>query len=164
MFLREECPDCSVWPYFAKTKCFMCYRYKRWIEGMDNKRLVLQRKYFKPTYTIGNLFIDGIWFCNTLEDTVRTGEKIPGQTAIPAGTYKVFMGYSPRFGRLLPTLKDVPDFTHILIHPGNDESNTEGCILVGRNTEIGHLTESRMYSDKLNEVLGTTADIEITII
>lgn len=93
-------------------------------------------KRFKLTKrcTIGNMLIDGKFFCHTLEDKVRKlpeEVKIWGKTAIPAGTYNVEMHNSPRFKRRLPLLKDVPHFTGILIHRGNTVEDTVGCILVG---------------------------------
>ena len=124
-------------------------------------QLRLERKWLKPTYTVGRLYIDGKLFCNTLEDKVadvnRNGRfdgperKVPGETAIPYGTYKVFYGYSPRFGRNLPRLLNVTAFDGILIHPGNTAADSAGCILVGLNTEVGRLTQSRHYSALLNE-------------
>jgi hypothetical protein len=86
--------------------------------------------------TNGELSINGQFFCWTLEDRVRefgpNGEgKVYGKTAIPQGTYAVALGYSSKFGKTLPRLKYVPFFTGILIHSGNTEENTHGCILVG---------------------------------
>ena len=80
-----------------------------------------------------------------------TERKVPGKTAIPYGTYKIFYGWSPRFGRNLPRLLNVTAFDGILIHPGNTAEDSAGCILVGRNTEVGRLTQSRLYSDELNK-------------
>lgn len=123
--------------------------------------LRLERLWPKAEYTVGRLYIDGEMFCNTLEDKVadvnRNGEfdgterKIPGKTAIPYGTYKIFYGWSPRFGRNLPRLLNVTAFDGILIHPGNTAEDSAGCILVGRNTEVGRLTQSRLCSDELNK-------------
>lgn len=95
-------------------------------------------------------------FCNTLEDTVRdlsNEKKVYGKTAIPYGEYKVVYNWSPKFGRNLPRLLNVPAFEGILIHPGNTADDSAGCILVGRNTEVGRLTESRYTSDKLNVLI-----------
>lgn len=116
-------------------------------------KLTLIRKWPKADYCVGQLFIDGTYFCDTLEDAVRDlskEPKVPGKTAIPAGTYKVIWTESPKFKRYLPRLVDVPNFTGILIHPGNSNADTEGCILVGKNTAPGRLTQSRTYSDRLN--------------
>lgn len=142
-------------------------------------KLLLKRKFKGPDYTIGDLFLEGKFFCNTLEDPVRIlplvcfdtaqgvqcrcKEKEYGRTAIPAGRYKVTMAYSPRFKRKLPYLHDVPHFLGILIHSGNDASHTEGCILVGKNSVQGKVVESRAASDKLNEILSREQEITIDI-
>lgn len=119
-------------------------------------KLRVERLWKKPAYTVGRLFVDGKLFCNTLEDTVRdlsNEKKVYGKTAIPYGKYKVVYNWSPKFGRNLPRLLNVPAFEGILIHPGNTADDSAGCILVGRNTEVGRLTESRYTSDKLNVLI-----------
>ena len=119
-------------------------------------KLRVERLWKKPAYTVGRLFVDGKFFCNTLEDTVRdlsNEKKVYGKTAIPYGEYKVVYNWSPKFGRNLPRLLNVPAFEGILIHPGNTADDYAGCILVGRNTEVGRLTESRYTSDKLNVLI-----------
>ena len=142
-------------------------------------KLLLRRKYKAETYTIGDLSVDGRFFCHTIEDTVRSlpvrcpdtpagracrcREKVYARTAIPAGTYKVTMQYSPRFRRVLPYLHDVPHFLGILIHSGNTEEDSAGCIIVGKNTVKGKVTESRKTSDALNVLLSTASEIEIEI-
>lgn len=116
-------------------------------------KLKVERLWKKPGYTVGRLYVDGKFFCNTLEDTVRDlnrERKVPGKTAIPYGEYKVVFNWSPKFGRNLPRLLNVPAFEGILIHPGNTADDSSGCILVGKNTEVGRLNESRYTSDKLN--------------
>ena len=116
-------------------------------------KLRVERLWKKPGYTVGRLYVDGKLFSNTLEDTVRDlsrEKKIPGKTAIPYGEYKVIFNWSPKFGRNLPRLLNVPCFDGILIHPGNSADDSSGCILVGKNTEVGRLTESRYTSDRLN--------------
>lgn len=128
-------------------------------------KLKLERRWPKSSYTVGKLFIDDKWFCDTLEDKVAdinkngkfdgTERKIPGETAIPYGTYKVNFGWSPRFGRNLPRLLNVTAFDGILIHPGNSAKDSAGCILVGLNKEVGKLTQSRYYSDELNKLIDT---------
>lgn len=126
-------------------------------------KLELIRHALKADYTIGRLFIDGIYFCDTLEDTVRTGPKVFGKTAIPQGTYKVQITYSNRFKQPMPLLIDVPGFSGIRIHPGNTAEDTHGCILVGKNTIKGRLTESRNTYYRLFNMLRGFGDIEITI-
>src|SRR3972149_10690167 len=93
--------------------------------------LLLQRKIFTDKSTIGELFVDGVFECFTLEDVVRDDEKIKKVTAIPDGIYTVLVTWSPRFKRQLPLLIDVPGFDGIRIHPGNTADDTEGCLLVG---------------------------------
>ena len=116
-------------------------------------KLKVERLWKKPGYTVGRLYVDGKFFCNTLEDTVRDlnrERKVPGKTTIPYGEYKVVFNWSPKFGRNLPRLLNVPAFEGILIHPGNTADDSSGCILVGKNTKVGRLTESRYTSDRLN--------------
>jgi hypothetical protein len=92
--------------------------------------LELNRKWKNNICTIGELFINGKFFCYTLEDRERM-EKVYGETAIPKGKYKVIISYSPRFKQLMPLLLNVPNFKGIRIHWGNYATHTEGCILVG---------------------------------
>ena len=89
------------------------------------------------------MFIDETFHCHTLEDVVRSGPKIDGMTAIPAGRYEVVMSFSNRFKKIMPELLNVPGFAGVRIHKGNTAENTEGCILVGmqKNTDrIGNCT------------------------
>lgn len=127
--------------------------------------ITVKRIFKGPSYTIGKLFIDGQYFCDTIEDVVRNlpnacpntsrwvpckcQEKIYAQTAIPAGTYKVSMEYSPRFKRKLPYLHEVPHFLGILIHSGNTDADSGGCIIVGYNKVKGKVLESRATLEKL---------------
>lgn len=122
-------------------------------------KLKLTRLFLRDTYTIGKLYIDGQYFCDTLEDKVRDlsrEKKIPGQTAIPAGEYEIVVNVSPRFKRKLPRLLDVPGFDGILIHRGNTSEDTAGCILVGENKAKGKLINSTGYEVKLTEILERT--------
>ena len=143
-------------------------------------KLLLKRKFKGETYTIGDLYIDGKFFCNTIEDKVRElpetcpntprgiscscKGKVYAETAIPAGSYKISMVMSPKFGRVLPCLHNVPHFIGILIHSGTTEKDSAGCIIVGDNTVPGKVLNSRMTSDKLNLLLATEKDISIEII
>lgn len=103
-------------------------------------RLTLQRSPSNSVCTIGQLSVDGVHECFSLEDVVRPGPKVFGQTAIPAGIYQVVITFSPHFQRELPLLVNVPGFEGVRIHPGNTAADTEGCILVGMdlgNNSIG---------------------------
>lgn len=94
---------------------------------------VKRNKTVKGT-TIGQLYVDGVFECYTLEDEVRApGVKVFGNTAIPPGTYNVTITMSNRFKRLLPLLNNVEGFEGVRIHPGNSKENTEGCILTGQS-------------------------------
>ncbi len=82
--------------------------------------------------TLGELSLNGKFFCYTMEDPVRpVGQKVAGDTAIPAGTYPVTIERSPSFRMLTPRLHHVPGFEAILLHPGNGPQDTRGCLLVG---------------------------------
>lgn len=118
----------------------------------------VERKWKKEKYTVGRMMVNGDFFCNTLEDVVREIDvngvgKIKGETAIPAGEYKVIVNYSPKFGRQMPRLLNVPFFDGILIHPGNTAKDSAGCILVGYNKKVGELCNSRDVSDRLTEMV-----------
>ena len=114
-------------------------------------------------YTIGKMYIDGEYFCDTLEDQVRdlnkngkfdNGEvKIAGETAIPYGRYQVVVTMSPRFKRELPRLLNVPNFEGILIHRGNTDKDSAGCLLLGENKVKGKVINSTPYEQKLVSIL-----------
>ncbi len=116
-------------------------------------RLLLKRQIKSDTYTIGTLYVNGEKFCDTLEDRVRDlagGEsKVPGETAIPEGRYRVIVNRSPKFGRDLPRLLDVPQFEGVLIHRGNTAEDSAGCILVGENKVKGKVINSTPYEERL---------------
>lgn len=94
-------------------------------------KIQLKREPSKGDFTQGEIWIDGKFECYSVEDVVRTGEKVHGKTAIPFGTYEVVVTMSARFKQPLPLLVDVPGFAGIRIHPGNTAKDTEGCILPG---------------------------------
>ena len=128
-------------------------------------KLRVDRRYKKDTYTIGYMYVDGVRFCNTLEDRDRglrqsdtlsmiKSRKVYGETAIPTGTYIVTLDvvsgkyassdwYRKLCGGKMPRLLNVPGFDGILIHPGSTALDSYGCILCGRNTKKGTVTSSR---------------------
>ena len=123
-------------------------------------KLRLQRRYLGEEYTIGSLFINGLYLCDTIEDKVRDqnqdgdlddpGEKkVFGETAIPYGLYMVDLTMSPKFKRLLPILYHVPHFTGIRIHRGNTAKDSHGCILPGENKVKGKVIHSTKYEMKI---------------
>ena len=142
-------------------------------------RLKLKRRYFGEDYTIGSLFIDGVYFCDTIEDKNmdfnRDGDlldpeedKVYGETAIPFGVYKIELSMSPRFKRLLPLVLDVKHFTGIRIHRGNTAKDSHGCILPGENKERGKVLNSTKYElslvAKMQYNLERGKDIELEIV
>lgn len=112
-------------------------------------KLTLQRSLSTSVCTIGQLSIDRVHECFTLEDVVRPGPKVFGQTAIPAGTYQVVITFSPHFQRELPLLVNVPGFEGVRIHPGNTAADTEGCILIGVDRLTDSIGRSRLAFDAL---------------
>lgn len=134
-------------------------------------KLKIERKYLKEDYTIGKLFINDVYFCDTLEDKVRNLPKEPkvyGQTAIPYGIYEIEMSYSNKFKKQMPYLINVPYFQGIMIHVGNSAEDSHGCILVGKNKVKGKVVESRSTFDKLyiriNEAIQNNEKVIIEIV
>ena len=138
-------------------------------------KLKLDRKYKKDTYTIGNLYVDGKWFCNTVEDKDRglkqtdslvtiKAKKIYAETAIPTGKYRITLDViSPKFsansyyykvckGRM-PRLLNVPGYEGILMHCGTSALDSAGCLILGLNTIKGKVTSSRVYFEKLYKLM-----------
>ena len=139
----------------------------------------------RETYTIGRLYIDGKYFCDTLEDKDRglrqdmpiaviRATKRKGITAIPTGRYRITLAVqSPKFSKratyqfcngYLPRLINVPGYDGVLIHIGNTARDTEGCLLVGKNTQVGKVLDSRkMFIELYDRLLGAKDDIYIKI-
>lgn len=141
--------------------------------------ITVKRKFKGNNYTIGSLYIDDKYFCDTLEDIDRgltdnmtdsyiSTVKVVDQTAIPIGSYKVTITYSNRFQKLLPLINNVKGFSGIRIHSGNTKEDTSGCILVGFNTKKGKVVNSRVTFNKLFNILQDTLNngeqVEIKII
>lgn len=139
-------------------------------------KILVDRKWRKDTYTIGKLYVDDEPFCETLEDKDRglvstmplekvKAAKVYGETAIPTGTYNVRMDVtSNKFskydwyqknchGAKLPRLVNVPGYEGILIHPGNTDADTGGCILVGQNKVKGKVINSKETFLKLYNLM-----------
>lgn len=125
-------------------------------------KLTLKREPSTTKSTPGKLYVDGVFECYTLEDVVRDA-KIYGETAIPAGTYKVIINMSNRFKRLLPLLLNVPNYEGIRIHPGNTDKDTDGCILPGVTRSVDFVGNSRVAFDALFAKMQKADSIEITI-
>lgn len=105
-------------------------------------KIIVKHIFSNDNYCIGNMSVDGEFLCNTLEHPQRA-KKIKGRTGIPNGVYPVVLSNSFRFKKVLPEVQNVPNFVGVRIHSGNTAADTEGCILVGFNTEKGRLTKSR---------------------
>lgn len=126
-------------------------------------KLLLKRIYLEKNCTLGQLFIDDKYFCDTLEDPNRdlnkNGKfddleyKVYGDTCIPYGKYKILLNLSVRFKRKLPLLLDVPNFEGIRIHRGNSAKDTSGCILVGKYCNKNYITKSKITEQKLIKLI-----------
>lgn len=146
--------------------------------------ILVKRIAKKSKYTIGKMYIDGQYICDTLEDADRglnqnmsleeiKNKKVYGETAVPTGTYKVDMNtVSPKFksrtwakpyGGKLPRLVLVPGYDGVLIHPGNKAEDTLGCILVGENKAVGQVLNSQVTFKKIMSILTKGTNITITI-
>lgn len=142
--------------------------------------LLLKRIARKNTYTIGHMYVDGTYFCDTIEDTDRglsqslsieenKKKKVKEETAIPTGRYQVTLGVkSHRFAQkaaygfckgFLPRLVGVPAFEGVLIHIGNTSKDSAGCILVGQNKAVGKVLNSTETFRKLYEKLKNAKEI-----
>ena len=136
--------------------------------------LILERIAKRKTYTIGHLYIqrrmddeylagtENQYFCDTLEPTWRDYKngayKVKGRSAIPEGRYAVVISWSPKMKQWLPILLGVPKFEGIRIHAGNCSEDTEGCILVGKNREVGKVLDSRIWVHRLKQKIVEAKD------
>lgn len=137
-------------------------------------QLKLIRTKSNTAYTEGKLYIDGAYFCDTLEDQDRglyqhmslaeiKAVKVYGETCIPYGTYKVELSYSPKFKKIMPAILDVKGFTGVRIHNGVDKNSTLGCVIIGKKWQDGKVTKSRDTFAKLMQIL-QQCDEEIILI
>lgn len=140
--------------------------------------LLLKRNVFTDKSTVGDLYVDGVHFCYTLEDKDRgltqttpldilNQKKVFGTTAIPTGTYNVVTTMSEHFGRVLPLVENVPGYAGVRIHKGNTDANTEGCVLVGKSKGVNVISESadafNALFPKIQEALNKGEKVTLTI-
>ncbi len=136
--------------------------------------ILVKRLYKTSAYTIGKMYIDGQYLCDTVEDTDRgltqtmtsqqiAVKKVYGKTAIPAGRYKVTLTFSNKFKRVLPLVNDVIGFLGIRIHAGNTADDSLGCIIVGENKIKGGVVNSKVTLERLMAKLTGQTNILLTI-
>lgn len=127
-------------------------------------RVTLRRIAFKDKYTIGRLYINGVYFCDTIEDKDRglydwqsveyiLEKKIKHETAIPYGMYKLLWSYSSKYKRLMPEITGVKGFSGIRVHSGNTAEHSSGCVLLGYNKKAGMVLDSRKVCKKFDEIV-----------
>lgn len=114
-------------------------------------------------FTRGELLLDGVHECWTIEDQVRSS-KVAGVTAIPPYLgqeemrYRVVLTKSPRFGKVLPELLNVPDFKGVRFHSGNTALDSEGCLIVGQRQGKASVFESKQAMLELMAALQGAVD------
>lgn len=124
--------------------------------------ITVERTHGTKQWTHGKLYLNGVYFCDTLEDEEQK-IKVAGETAIPCGTYKVIISMSTRFKKLMPLLLNVPNFEGVRIHNGNTKDHTEGCILVGKKVKDGFVGNSKSTFKDLMSRLQGVKDLSIVI-
>lgn len=145
--------------------------------------ILVRRIAKKEKYTIGKLYIDGKYVCDTIEDKDRgltqnmsvsyiKSHKVYGETAIPIGRYKVDMNtvspkysnpnkykWAKKYGAKLPRLVDVPGFSGVLLHTGTTASDSCGCLIVGKNKAVGKVLDSvKTFYDLMDNYLVPARD------
>ena len=131
--------------------------------------ITVKRKWYTEKSTTGVMSVNGVRCAFTLEDTKRDdGVKVDGATAIPAGEYKVVLDLSARFKRIMPHIMDVPGFSGIRIHKGNNDSDTHGCILIGLHKGFDEIYDCSKVFDNLvaqiQSAVNNNEEIKIWII
>ena len=136
----------------------------------------LERAWRRESYTVGRVFVDGKRFSESMEDKDRgltqdmseeeiKRVKVYGETAIPTGVYTVKMTYSSKYKRNMPEVQNVPGYSGIRIHSGNTAKDSLGCILLGRNTKVGMITESRKTCKEFERLLEAAGgECKLTIV
>lgn len=110
--------------------------------------LVLKRIFQNDKYTIGKLYLNDTYLCDTLEPP-----KYVNHPCIEKGTYRIGYQYSNKFGRNMPFLLNVNGRVGIMIHPGNYPKDTQGCILLGRNLAKGSVSNSKQTFQNVNSII-----------
>lgn len=134
-------------------------------------RIKVIRKIFTDDFTVGELYVDDCFFCETVEDKVRelkkAEDKVPGKTAIPYGIYKVIISWSKRFKKFMLELLGVQFFSGVRIHSGNTAEDSQGCIIVGKYYKDGKVINSRVTMSslfaKVKEAIDRNEDVTIEI-
>ena len=122
--------------------------------------ITVTRDQFTQESTGGQLFIDGVFQCFTLEPVTRADDVKP--RAIPEGTYTLDIRFSPKHGRNVPHVENVPGFVEIEIHIGNFPRDTEGCCLVGITRSQDFVGQSHGAFDDLFARLQAVCPTQIT--
>lgn len=129
--------------------------------------ITVKRVWFNENNVVGRMYVNDIFFAYTLEDKYRLlnspEDKVKNHTAIPYGQYKVTVTPSNRFKRDLPLLHNVPYFEAIRIHGGNTEADSEGCILIGGNTDEKKIWNCKSKVDELTRLIKEAGTAIITI-
>jgi hypothetical protein len=123
---------------------------------MNESDLTVNRMIFTNNSTVGELWLDGKFFCYTLEPSCRKQADIKG--AIPPGRYMITIQYSNKFGKKMPFLADVPNFEGIMFHPGNFPADTLACILVGDSKGPDYIGQSRQAFDRIMPIIKERID------
>lgn len=112
--------------------------------------IIIKRKFYCKDYIIGDVYLnnDNTPVCHSLEPSLNAEHP-----AIPLGAYPIELRFSHKFKRYMPFLSGVPCRVGIMLHSGNTSKDTLGCILLGRNTIKGALTDSRVTFDSVFDVL-----------
>ena len=127
--------------------------------------LLLIRDMFTDESTIGELFIDGEWLCDTLENPYLNNQR--NISCIPEGQYKVRLRTARESATkdyLHLLVQDVPDRSLILFHSGNTAKDTRGCVLVGIGTEQDFVKNSRLAMDLLMKEIINLGGTNINLI
>ena len=137
-------------------------------------RLELKRIARKKDYTIGKIYANGRYICDSIEDVDRglddnmdlkeiQAKKVYGETAIPTGTYRIKITYSPKYKKQMPLVEGVKGFEGIRIHSGNTAKDSLGCVIVGENKVKGKVINSRATYNKLFDLIKNEKDIYLII-